>query len=120
MGFEVRGKPTTHQNGVRFLFARVLYTSGTPSLLEGANDFTITDNGTGDFTLTVREPGQRAMVIVGTSVEDDTDCYVCVPKEATATTSARFLVYTDAGAAADPDDGIVHVTLVCFDQSSEN
>lgn len=120
MGFEVRGKPTTHQNGVRFLFAKVSYTSGTPTLVEGANDFTITDNGTGDFTLTVREPGQRAMVVVGCAVEDDTDQYFATPLEATNITSARFTVWTDAGVAADPDGGLVHVTLVCFDQSSEN
>lgn len=39
--------------------------TGTASILEGGNQLTLTDNGTGDYTLTLRRPGRRTLVVAG-------------------------------------------------------
>lgn len=50
--------------GCHLLFFRVDGT-GTASILEGSTDATLTDNDTGDYTLTLSEGGARTMVVVG-------------------------------------------------------
>jgi hypothetical protein len=39
--------------------------TGTASVTEGGNHVTLTDNGSGDYTLTFRRPGRRVPVILG-------------------------------------------------------
>lgn len=56
------------QRDVELVPARVTESlTGNAALPEGFNHFTFTKNGTGDYTLTLKKPGRRAMVVVGVS-----------------------------------------------------
>lgn len=48
--------------------------TGTAAILEGAFDGTLTDNGTGDYTITFAKAFARKPVVVGTCATDD--CYL--------------------------------------------
>lgn len=101
----------------KIILGKVSYSSGTPSIVWGGSDFSITDAGTGLLTITPNEPG-ATLVFMGGGVEDDTDCYVLTLAEATTETSLQLLIYNDAGSAADPDGGIVHFAFAMCDVAS--
>lgn len=50
----------------RILPGRITVSAGTPTLSIGAKDFTITDNGVGDYTITARRPFKREPIVVCT------------------------------------------------------
>lgn len=88
-------------------------TAGTPadSGLDKAFISAITDNGTGDYTITVLEPSRLDLVI---------DSIVGVTSKtvfnvsAVTTSTVRILAFSDAGVAKDADFyiSLVHSTLL--------
>lgn len=52
------------QRMVEVLCAEIDENSGSPQLVTGGQDFTITDNGTGDYTLTFAKSSPQAVLAV--------------------------------------------------------
>lgn len=88
--------------------------TGTAAIGEGKYHATLTDNGTGDYTLTLVEPAQRAIVVVGCICVTAT-CYAEV--QAAPTSSAvRILTKSNANAATD---AVFHLTIIAFDSAEQ-
>lgn len=89
--------------------------TGTASILEGKYHATLTDNGTGDYTLTFARPFARTPVVVGVvPLTVDTCCHV----EAVSTTAVQvvFAAVDETAAAVDAD---FHITLLGFFSDTE-
>lgn len=88
--------------------------TGTAAIGEGKYHATLTDNGTGDYSLTLVEPAQRAIVVVGCICATN-DCYAELQ---TAPTSSvvRVLTKNNADAATD---AIFHLTIIAFDSAEQ-
>lgn len=76
--------------------------TGTAAIGEGASDATLTDNGTGDYTLTFRKAFLRAPIVTVTTMTANTraevaaasasSCQILTKNDATSATDAVFLV----------------------------
>ena len=83
--------------------------TGTASILEGSNEVTLTDNGTGDYTLTFSEPFSRVPSVVATPVTADIYCQIAT----VAVSSVNIKTFNvSAQAATDAD---FHVMVMGFD-----
>lgn len=78
--------------------------TGAPSILIGSRDAVLTDNGTGDYTLTWAVPFARPPVVVASSLTAG-----AVIQIASATASACQILVTDLAAAALDADLMVIV-----------
>lgn len=80
--------------------------TGTASILEGQFDATLTDNGTGDYTLTWVKPFARVPVVQATTLLADSVAYI----HAVSASAVTIRVRTVAGSPAAVDaDFHVHV-----------
>lgn len=86
--------------------------TGTASILEGAFDATLTDNGTGDYTLTFAVPFKRVPVCVGSAVGSTAAIVNVVP----SVTAIQVLVKDAGGSAADAD---FHLSVLGFDSADQ-
>lgn len=73
--------------------------ASVPSLVVGQYQGSLTDNGTGDFTITFNEAYSRAPIAIVTGAEADTAGYY----DNAAVASIDILVTDLAGSAADQD-----------------
>lgn len=87
--------------------------TGTAAIGEGKYHATLTDNGTGDYTLTLVEPAQRAIVVVGCICATAT-AYAEV--SATTSSTVRILTKTNGNAAVD---AIFHLTIIAYDSTEQ-
>lgn len=95
----------------RVIAVKVDYSGGVPSISTNATDISsVTDNGTGDFTLTFANPFRRAPVVVS-SAEGDIATVVSV-----SATQARILVGTSNGT---PFDTPAHVAILGSDDPAQ-
>jgi len=78
--------------------------TGAASILIGSRDAALTDNGTGDYTLTWAVPFARPPVVVASSLTA-----ACVVQIASATASACQILVTDLASAAKDADLMVIV-----------
>lgn len=78
--------------------------TGASSLLIGSKDAVLTDNGTGDYTLTFAKGFARAPVVVASSLTAD-----CVIQILAATEASCHILVTDLAAAAKDADLMVIV-----------
>ena len=97
MGRATKGAVESHQNQVRDIEVKIDGT-GTAAVLFGANHVTLTDNGTGDYTLTLVKPGQQTLFV---SVTPLTKVYVQLAS--VSATAVQILTFSDAGSATDAD-----------------
>lgn len=72
--------------------------TGTAALTQGSFHATLTDNGTGDYTVTFNKPGKR---LLGLSVLPITKVYAHT--RSALPTAVRILTFNDAGVATDAD-----------------
>lgn len=81
---------------------RIDWSAGAPSVaLNPANaSITLTDNGTGDVTVTLGDAGEAPIMAVGTVV-NATTCYAAIAAAATSS-AVQVQIKTDAGVATDP------------------
>lgn len=90
------------QRELEIVAGRIVTTAGTPALTIGAAtsnvDVAVTDNGVGDYSITVPDAFGRALIAVGTAKSNR--CQLLLTP---TTTVARFGVFNAAGAAADDD-----------------
>lgn len=85
--------------------------TGTAAILQGSKEVSLTDNGTGDYTLTLVTPAQKVLAVHATPLTAVTAISVV------ASVSAVQLLATDlAGTAADAD---MYVTIVVSDAADE-
>lgn len=86
--------------------------TGTASILEGTTDATLTDNGTGDYTLTWAQPFARVPVVVVTPVTTAIHC-----EHTGASTTAvniKTFAVADGTTATDAD---FHVLVYGYDSA---
>lgn len=76
--------------------------TGTAALTIGSGLATLTDNGTGDYTLTFRQPFARTPIVLVTPL---TKVYATVT--AMSTTACTIKTFNDAGSATDADMSIL-------------
>ena len=88
----------SHQRKVRQLEFKVDGT-GTPSITYGSQHATLTDNGTGDYTLTFTNPGQRELFAIACSTTTE----VWANLVSFSKSAVRFLFNDDDGAPTDVD-----------------
>lgn len=79
--------------------------TGTAALTQGSTQATLTDNGTGDYTLTYREPLGRAAVVVASPITAGIICRV----SASTALSCRILCFAVDGTTATDADLYVHI-----------
>jgi hypothetical protein len=77
--------------------------TGTAAITFGSSDLTLTDNGTGDYTLTLKGGRAAGVVLWALAIgRHDTANLVCTIDDANSTTSAVNLRFAnDAGTATD-------------------
>lgn len=78
--------------------------TGPSSIVIGSKDASLTDNGTGDYTLTFAKPFARAPIVVASSITAG-----AVIQIASATASACQILVTDLSAVAKDADLMVIV-----------
>ncbi len=104
----------TTQRNARLLAFKVTGT-GTAAINVGATDATLTDNGTGDYTLTYRKAFARALPIpVVTPLTTGIHCEVTV-SNATTLQIKTFLVADGTTAT----DAVFFVHVMGFDSADE-
>lgn len=99
------------QRESRLIAVKVNYSGGVPSVSTNTTDISaVSDNGTGDFTLTLARPFRRAPVVVS-SAEGDVATVISV-----SSTQVRILVGDSAGTAADTP---AHVAILGSDDPAQ-
>lgn len=88
--------------------------TGTAAMLAGGNELTLTDNGTGDYTLTLATPSKKTPVVVATSLTAGVD--VRIGTLAAGSVQILGIDTTDGSTAADCD---FHVMIMCSDDADE-
>lgn len=86
--------------------------ASVPELIVGQYAASLTDNGTGDFTLTLNEPFARAPVAIVSGIVADTVGY----SDASTVSTVDVKITDLAGAAADQD---VIVEVIGWDAEDE-
>lgn len=95
------------------LISFVVNGTGTAAITFGSKHATLTDNGAGDYTLTLVRPARQALVVVGCVCATAT----CYAEVSSSTTSAvRILTKSNANAATD---AIFHLTVLAFRSPTE-
>lgn len=96
------------------LMALRLDGTGTAEILEGSTMATLTDNGTGDYTLALAEPLGRLPIVVATPVTAD----VIVQIGTLAVDSVQLLCFdaTDGTTAKDAD---LHILITGSEVADE-
>jgi hypothetical protein len=88
--------------------------TGTAAITEGKYHGTLTDNNTGDYTITLVNPSLREIMVVGWATET-TGLIPSVVKSA----SALQIVWTTASGAVATDCNF-DVTIIAFYRSEQN
>lgn len=97
----------------RIIGVHAAYSGGTPSLVVGTGDVTLTDTGTGELTVTFAKPFAREPIVLANK-----DTAGLVTADAAASTSSVLLnCFNNAGAAADPAD--IHALIIGYDDIDE-
>lgn len=96
MARATKGVVQTHQLDVREIDVKVDGTTAPASITFGGDDVTITDNGVGDYTLTLARPGRRFLNFTFSS-----ETKVYHQRSTTTGAAVRVLTFSDAGAATD-------------------
>lgn len=87
--------------------------TGTAAMLEGTQEITLTDNGTGDYTLTFAVPFKRVPVVVASALTAATH----IKLHAVAVGSVQIKTYAMDGTTAQDAD--FHVQILGFDAADE-
>ena len=92
----------THQRQARFLDARVDGT-GTAAMVTGSQHLSLTDNGTGDYTLTLTEPGTRLLGAWFTPIDADVVPQIDISDSGATAVNVVFKDLDGTPSAADCD-----------------
>lgn len=97
----------------RFLGFKVTGT-GTAAINQGAADATLTDNGTGDYTITFVKPFQRAPIVTVAPATTGIHCEIA-SASATAVRIKTFAVADGTTAT----DAVFHAQVLGYDSADE-
>lgn len=93
------------------LLAFALTGTGTAALGAGAFDGTLTDNGTGDYTIAFAKPFARAPIVTASSLTAG----IIIKIHAVSTTSLQIKTYAVDGTTAT--DAVIHIHAIGFDSA---
>lgn len=113
--YGARHRKTTHVSDrlPRIIAGHVSYTTGTPAIVTGTGDFTITDTGTGVLTVAFAVPFAREPIVLATQ-----DAAGFVNAGAAADEEEVALnIFDTSSVAADPAD--IHFVVIGFDDADE-
>ena len=99
------------QRQPRLLAFRVTGT-GTAAINEGTTDATLTDNGTGDYTLTFSKAFLRTPIVSAIPVASAGDVIMCIH---TVSTTAVRIVAFDGTDGTTAKDAVFHAMVLGFD-----
>lgn len=102
------------QLGTRIMYFKVTGT-GTAAINQGSEDATLSDNNTGDYTLTWTEPFQQAPIVIAFTGTDVTTAWV-----KTAPTTTAVTIETVGADQTTPTDAIFYVIVIGSDHPYEN
>lgn len=103
----------TRQRHVHKIAARIQGT-GTATVLYGSKELTITDNGTGDYTLTFSPAALKTPIVTGLVLLTSASS---IRVSALSTTTVRILSFGVDGTTAKDTDFHIGITLVdCSDE----
>lgn len=88
--------------------------TGTAALLSGSNELTLTDNGTGDYTLTFGTAYQQVPVVVATPVT--TGIHLEIAAVSATSVQINAFAVSDGTTATDAD---FHIMIVGSDAADE-
>lgn len=88
--------------------------TGTAAIRQGAQDLTLVDNGTGDYTLTIRKPFVRKPCVQITCATND--CYAEMVDADNTVSVIHILTKNNADAATD---AVIHVMILGADVADE-
>lgn len=86
--------------------------TSTASVVEGGSDVTLTDNGTGDYTLAIDKPFLRAPVVVGSSLTAG----IVIKVHSVSVSSITIKTYAVDGTTATDAD--FHLMVLGWDAAS--
>lgn len=95
------------------LLAFKLTGSGTAALNEGAFDAALTDNGTGDYTLTFTKPFARAPIVSIVSMTEETN----IKAHAVAAASIQIKTFGVDGTTAK--DAVLQIMVLGWDDATQ-
>ena len=75
--------------------------TGTASMTFGGSSLTLTDNGTGDYTLTPKRAGGVRLWCVAHAIHNTSALFVTIDDTNTTASAVNLRVHSDAGAATD-------------------
>lgn len=102
------------QHNTRFIPATIVYTAGVPAVVEGYNQITVADTGTGIVTVTITDGFARAPVVTATAVAATGVTSNCIIRNVTAST---FVVECSDEASTLADPGSIHLLICGFDSA---
>lgn len=88
--------------------------TGTASILEGAFDATLVDNGTGDYTLTFAKPFARVPVVLGSGIVAASGI---VEIDAISATAVGIKIFAEDGSTAQDSD--FHLAILGWDSADQ-
>lgn len=88
--------------------------TGTASILEGKYHGTLTDNGTGDYTITFDRPFRRTPVVVVTPVTANV-----MPRIAAVSATAVQITFVDNDGTPTATDADFHMMVVGYFSATE-
>lgn len=97
------------------LLAMTVNGTGTAALVVGKYQATLTDNGTGDYTITFNRPFGSVPIVVATGL--NTSTAVAVQVTSVAVDSVNIKTFDNAGT---PEDNIFHLWVLGFDSKFES
>jgi hypothetical protein len=89
-------------------------TATADGLTHGANDVTVTENGSGDYTFNLLNPGQRILNVQCTAITDVTTCRV-----KTVTATAVTIEQTGADQTTPEADADFYLMIVVSNAEDE-
>lgn len=99
---------------------QVAWAGGVPSIVSGlgSTDFTVTDNGTGDVTLTFVAPFKRAPIVVAMPLAAAGDAIVTLQAQPSAT-AVRLLVWDATDGTTAKDNIPLNVMVIGYDTADQ-
>lgn len=102
----------------RMIACQIAWSAGVPSLVNGSNEVSLTDNGVGDVTLTFAKAFARVPVAVASPVAAAGDAIVCLQGQPSAT-ACRFVVFDGTDGTTAKDNIPLNVMILGFDSADQ-
>ena len=108
------------QRNPRMIAVQLAWSGGTPSVVSGlgSTDVTVTDNGTGDVTLTFAKAFARAPIVTASPVAAAGDAIVCLQAQPSVS-AVRLVVFDGTDGTTAKDNIPLNVIVVGYDSADQ-